>query len=101
MWARAGSWAPAKPHLAAEMEQARAEFRRNREQTICGAIRAFSDPAYGDTETRLRYAPYLVLYLRWEADYPQEWVRPARGCGPRGGPRRGSYASWIATVCPS
>ena len=25
---------------------------------------------------RLLYAPYLVLYLRWEADYPQEWGAP-------------------------
>jgi hypothetical protein len=58
------------------MDQARAAFRWHREQTLFGAIDAFFDPVHTASETRLLYAPYLVLYLRWEADYPQEWGAP-------------------------
>lgn len=69
IWAQAGTPAPAEPHLAAEMDQARADFRWHRERTILGPI-----GAYGD-EQQL-YAPYLVLFLQWETDYPGEWKAP-------------------------
>jgi hypothetical protein len=76
VWAQAGTPAPAEPHLAAEMDQARADFRWHHEQTILGPIGAFLDSEQSDSVARLRYAPYPVLYLRWEADYPQDWGAP-------------------------
>ena len=74
VWAQAGTPAPAEPHLAAEMDRARASFRWNREQTIFGPIDAFLNPR--NSEARLPYALYVVLYLRWETDRPQEWAAP-------------------------
>ncbi|MFI6760033.1 hypothetical protein ACIBF5_12935 [Micromonospora sp. NPDC050417] len=76
VWEQAGTPAPTEPHLAAEMDQARAEFRWHRERTILGPISAFFESERSDSVARLLYAPYLVLYLRWEADYPQEWSAP-------------------------
>jgi hypothetical protein len=76
VWAKAGTPAPDEPHLAAEMDQARADFRWHWEQAIFGAIGAFFDSSHADSAVRLLYAAYLVLYLRWEADYPQEWGAP-------------------------
>jgi hypothetical protein len=74
VWAQAGSPAPSEPHLAAEMDQARAAFRWNREQTIFGPIDAYLDSRHADSASRLASAPFLALYLRWEAAYPQEWA---------------------------
>jgi hypothetical protein len=74
VWARAGTPAPNEPHLAAEMGRARADFHWHQQQTIFGPLDAYSN---SESVARLLYAPYLVLYLRWEADYPQEW----RGSG--------------------
>ncbi|MBB5867018.1 hypothetical protein F4553_000397 [Allocatelliglobosispora scoriae] len=72
VWAQAGTPAPAEPHLAAEMDQARADRRWHEGQTIFGAHDAFFDrwtgPAYP-----LPYAPYVALYLRWEMEHPDEW----------------------------
>lgn len=76
VWAQAGRWSPTEPHLAAEMDQARAEFRWHRQQTIFGPIEAYCDSDHTDSVARLLYAPYVVLYLQWEADYPQEWYAP-------------------------
>jgi hypothetical protein len=75
VWAQAGTPAPAEPHLAAEMDQARADFQGHRQQTIFGPIDAFCDSRSGDPAARL-YAPYVVLFLRWEACYPREWRAP-------------------------
>jgi hypothetical protein len=75
IWARAGTPAPTEPHLAAEMDQARAAFHWHRRQTIFGPIEAYWD-RQDDSATRLLYAPFVVLYLRWEADYPMEWRAP-------------------------
>jgi hypothetical protein len=77
VWAQAGTPAPVEPHLAAEMDQARASFRWNREQTIFGPIDAFlrrQPPS--DSQSSPLDAQYVALYLRWEADYPQEWAAP-------------------------
>ncbi|NMO56856.1 hypothetical protein HH310_37500 [Actinoplanes sp. TBRC 11911] len=63
IWAQAGTPAPTEPHLAAEMDQAQADFRWHREQTILGPITAEADE-------------FLVLFLRWETDYPEEWKAP-------------------------
>jgi hypothetical protein len=76
VWAQAGTPAPTEPHLAAEMDQARADFRWHRQQMIFGPIEAYCDSDHTDSVARLLYAPYLVLYLQWEADYPQEWRAP-------------------------
>ncbi|MFD0599632.1 hypothetical protein ACFQZ4_50995 [Catellatospora coxensis] len=76
VWAQAGTPAPAEPHLAAEMDQARADFRWHQEQTIFGPLRAFFDSRRTDPAARQSYAPYLALYLQWEALYPQEWGAP-------------------------
>ena len=51
------------PRLAAEKEQAWAAYRSAEGQTMAGPIAE-------------RRVPYLVLYLRWEARYPQEWGAP-------------------------
>jgi len=81
VWAQAGTSAPAEPRLAAEMDQARASFRFHWEQTIFGPVDAFLNPWRFDspaplpnTLAGLRYGQYVVLYLRWETDYPQEWA---------------------------
>ncbi len=74
VWAQAGSPAPSEPHLAAEMDQARAAFRWNREQTNFSPINAYLDSRHTDSASRLASAPFLALYLRWEAKYPQEWA---------------------------
>ncbi|WP_157528058.1 hypothetical protein [Nocardia sp. NRRL S-836] len=67
VWAQAGTPAPREPHLAAEMDRARADHRRHRDQTIFGYVDAF-------LETRGEaYWPFVVLYLRWEARHPEEW----------------------------
>jgi hypothetical protein len=79
VWAQAGTPAPAEPHLAAEMDQARASFRWNEEQTIFGPIHAFLSSR--GSEAGLPSPPYAVLYLRWETDYPQEWAAPGSCIG--------------------
>jgi hypothetical protein len=76
IWARAGTPVSAKPHLAAEMDQARAEYDWHRQQTIFGPIDAFWDAGPADQQARRRYAPYAVLYLQWEATHPLEWRAP-------------------------
>jgi hypothetical protein len=73
VWAQAGTPAPTEPHLAAEMDQARADLRWRLQQTILGPIGAYCDSDHTDSAARPLYAPYVVLYLQWEADYPQEW----------------------------
>lgn len=58
--ARADSSVRTAPRLTAEKDQAWAAFRSAEGQTMYPAILE-------------RRAPYLVLFLRWEARYPQEW----------------------------
>lgn len=88
IWARTGTAAPTKPHLAAAMEQARAEFRSHREQTILGPIIAYGDETASPEDRRV-LARYLVLYLRWEMDYPQEWDAPDSWMWSRWGTKEG------------
>lgn len=74
VWARAGTPAPSEPHLAAEMDQARAAFRYHHGQTIM----ELTASAWGeDQELRDRHAPFVLLYLVWEGRYPDEWGAPA------------------------
>ena len=62
-----------EPHLTAELDQARADLDWHRQQTVFGPIEAFYDSVYDNPAAREQYAPYVALYLRWEAAYPQEW----------------------------
>jgi hypothetical protein len=73
VWAEAGSPGPGEPHLAAQMDQARADFRWHRVQSLEGPVEAFCRGGSGDAAAELLYAPYAVLSLRWEASYPDEW----------------------------
>ncbi|WP_053723333.1 hypothetical protein [Saccharothrix sp. NRRL B-16348] len=74
VWARAGTPAPSEPHLAAEMDQARAAFRHHYGQTIM----ELTAPVWGDDrELRDRHAPFVLLYLDWEGRYPDDWGAPA------------------------
>nr|WP_239543055.1 hypothetical protein [Micromonospora terminaliae] len=65
-----------QPRLRAAMDQAHADFRWHDRQTIYGPLGAFRDAADGDGVTRALWAPFVVLYLRWEADFPEEWQAP-------------------------
>lgn len=76
VWARTRDTSTPAPHLAAELDQARAEFRWHRAQTIFGPIDALLGTFRPDAAARLLYTPFLVLYLRWEADHPREWDAP-------------------------
>ncbi|MFU8873427.1 hypothetical protein [Micromonospora sp. SL4-19] len=76
LWAVERTAAPTQPHLVAEMDQASADRFWHRKRTIQGPIRAFLDSAPDDGVTEALWAPFAVLYLRWEADYPTEWGAP-------------------------
>lgn len=83
VWMQAGTPAPEQPHLAAEMDQARADQRWHHGQTIFGYLDAFLDADPRDTAIRAMYWPFVVLYLRWEACYPDEWrSRYSSPCSP-------------------
>lgn len=62
--------------LGAAMDQAHADFRWHEAQTIYGPLHAFRDAADGDGVARAMWAPFAVLYLRWEAEHPDEWSAP-------------------------
>jgi hypothetical protein len=80
VWERAGTPAPVEPHLSAEMDQARADHRWYRDQTISGLLDGFWRAAPPDTVARAVYAPFVVLFLRWETRFPDEWRAPD-SCG--------------------
>ncbi len=74
VWRRAGTPAPSEPHLAAEMDQARAAFRHHRGQTIFELTGSLHDD---DPDLRERHAQFVLLYLVWEGRYPDDWRAPA------------------------
>jgi hypothetical protein len=76
VWERAGTSTPAEPDLAAEMDQARAYHSSHRSQTIFGYLDRFLAAEPQDTATRAMYGPFVLVYLRWEGDYPDEWRSP-------------------------
>ena len=76
LWAVEESSTPSGPHLLAAMDQARAEFNLYRRQTIFGPIDAVLESARSDVSARQMYCSYVVLYLQWEAEYPQDWAAP-------------------------
>jgi hypothetical protein len=58
------------------MDQARADLSWHRAQMIHAPVRAFLESAPDDEVTEALWAPFAVLYLRWEADHPTEWGAP-------------------------
>ena len=76
VWARAGSWVPEQADLSAEMDQARAAVDWHLDQTLCGPVAAFVGLQPSGSVTHVLYAPFAVLFLRWEAWYPVEWREP-------------------------
>jgi hypothetical protein len=66
VWAAAGGPAPEQPHLAAEMDQARAAQRDAHDATFHGPISTWWD-FRTDASTYARLSPYAVLFLEWEA----------------------------------
>ena len=73
VWRRAGTPAPDEPHLAAEMDQARAAFRYHLGQTLF----ELTGSLHGDDpDLRERHAPFVLLYLAWEGRYPDDWRAP-------------------------
>ena len=84
IWARTGSFAPADRPSAAAMDQAHAEFRANRDGTLFGPISA-------------RDARYAVLFLRWEARYPDEWRAASPWTWSHWGTKEG-LLRWFATA---
>jgi hypothetical protein len=76
VWARAGSWMPEQAYLSAEMDQARAAVDWHFDQTLCGPVAAFAGLQPSGSVAHVLYAPFAVLFLRWEALYPVEWRAP-------------------------
>ncbi|HEX5512414.1 MAG TPA: hypothetical protein VFX41_11920, partial [Actinomycetales bacterium] len=76
LWAVKRTAAPTQPQLVAEMDQASADQLWHEKRTIQGPIGAFLGSAPDDEVTQGLWAPFAVLYLRWEADYPAEWGAP-------------------------
>ncbi|WP_243709700.1 hypothetical protein [Micromonospora sp. 15K316] len=76
LWAVERTETPTQPRLVAEMDQASADQLWHHKRTIHGPVRAFLDSAPDDDVTEALWAPFAVLYLRWEADYPTEWGAP-------------------------
>jgi hypothetical protein len=74
IWAQAGTPAPREPHLAAASDQAQAAFDAARNGTIFGPIDRFLATRPAGRQPPDRYAPFAVLFLRWERQYPHEWA---------------------------
>ncbi len=55
------------------MDQARAVMGWNLDQTLCGPVAAFTGLKPSGSVAHVLYAPFAVLFLRWEALYPVEW----------------------------
>ncbi|HCT78030.1 MAG TPA: hypothetical protein DGG94_04075 [Micromonosporaceae bacterium] len=73
MWAQAGSLAPEQPNLAAEMDQAFAAKREADALTFFAPIRRWWNDGSNDPAWHEEFAPYAVLFLDWEAHFPDEW----------------------------
>ncbi|MGW4152177.1 hypothetical protein ACWEDF_03340 [Micromonospora chersina] len=73
LWAAHYRSRSSQTRLGAALDQARADVRWHMGQTVYGPFRAAAD---GDDTAHARWAPFAVLYLRWEAEYPDEWGAP-------------------------
>jgi hypothetical protein len=87
IWAQTGLFAPRQPPFEFAMEQARAVFRANRDATLFGPMSA------GD-------ARYAVLFLQWEARYPDEWREASRWTWSHWGRKEGVLRWFASTGVP-
>lgn len=80
LWWQAGKTSnPADPVLAVSMRRARAAHASAVANTLHGVIGEFLAVRWaGDLDDYRRLAPYAVLFLEWEAQFPQQW----RSAGP-------------------
>lgn len=80
VWWEAGkSWSPADPILAVSMRAARAAHTAAVANTLHGVVGEFRAVRWaGDLDDYRRLAPYAVLFLQWEAHFPEQW----RSAGP-------------------
>ncbi|MEH0845302.1 hypothetical protein V6U81_23210 [Micromonospora sp. CPCC 205711] len=76
LWAVADPATRTQPQLVAALDQVHAERRWHEEQTLRAPVDAFLRSAPDDGVAQALWAPFAVLYLRWEADYPDEWRAP-------------------------
>lgn len=76
LWAMTDSATRKQPQLVAALDQIHAERRWHEEQTLRAPVNAFLRSAPDDGVAQALWAPFAVLYLRWEADYPDEWRAP-------------------------
>lgn len=75
LWWEAGKTSsPTDPGLAASMARARAAREVAVSNTVHGVVGKFQAVRWaGELEDYRRLAPYAVLFLQWEADFPQQW----------------------------
>lgn len=79
VWREAGqSLSPTDPVLAVSMGAARAAHAAAVANTLHGVVGKFCARWAGDADDYRRLAPYAVLFLEWEARFPQQW----RSAGP-------------------
>jgi hypothetical protein len=86
IWRRAErASALSDPAVAAAMDQASAAYRDALAHTVQGLVGCFLSAWRPEhAEDRARLAPYGVLFLRWETEFPEQW----RHAGP--------YSPWHA-----
>ncbi|WP_410812184.1 hypothetical protein [Micromonospora sp. 067-2] len=89
LWAAHYRSRSSQTRLAAAVDQARADFRWHEQQTIYGPLHAFREATDGDRAARALWAPFAALYLRWEAEYPDEWGAPESWMWSRWGTKEG------------
>jgi hypothetical protein len=69
LWRRTGTLDPAEPNLAADMEQRISASQDAYQYLLSGAISEFVH------FRRVAALPYALLFLEWEARFPNEWPR--------------------------
>lgn len=80
LWWEAGkTWSPADPVQAVAMRRAQAAHAAAVSNTVHGVVGKFQEVRWaGDLDDYRRLSPYAVLFLRWEAQFPEQW----RSVGP-------------------
>ncbi len=78
-WEAGKSWSPTDPVAAVSMRAARAAHAAAVANTVHGVVGEFLAVRWaGDLDSYRRLAPYAVLFLEWEARFPELW----RSAGP-------------------
>jgi len=77
-WREGLAWLPTSGRMVRVTNQVSTEIAQVRKaawatygETVSGAVSEFLMP--GAPENHVRFAPHAVLYLQWEARFPQEW----------------------------